>query len=618
MSYQSLLFCPDEKTARVVTQVLTELEFSVELCTEPFATVKRLMAKQYDAVVVDCDNEQNAALLFKSARNSTANQASLAVAVVEGQAGVAKAFRIGANLVLTKPVNVEQSKGTLRVARGLLRKAEAGKPGGTPLAPVHEAASAPATTSLNFSKGAGAAVAPPRRSGPAAPFPLNTSSIPAIPVATATSATFEVDQDPTPQMEVSEAAFLQSIPEPVVSKSAAHHAETSHAHNESPWPKLDRSVPESRGLTLKSAVGVTTDTNAGPSPAPAAANSQSRVRRPFSTGLSAGQGIAAAPARERTSAEANNLKSSGEGVQARPPFNLREGELVSPAGPAGENDSANAPAFGSAANEVKASKIPLIAALVLIAVAGAGYLGWGRMKMVSKPPVVESQPTLAQPQPSPAMPTESVQSEIQNPAETVSKTSQSQELPKLNQNPPPESRNATSGKTEPDEIVVVENSGADSTEAKPLSVKKPHEALPVKTAPAAVEQTIAPPAVQLGSNASDQTIAGLISSTSLPIPERAPEVLRVSQGITEGMLVKRVNPVYPSQAIQMHRQGTVQIVASIGKNGLIARAKVVKGDPVLGDAAITAVKQWKYKPYTLNGQPVEVQTQISVNFKLPN
>ena len=128
MGYQALLFCPDEKTARTVTQVLSELEFNVESCTEPFAAVKRLMSQHFDAVVVDCDNEQNATLLFKSARNSTSNQGSLAVAVVEGQAGVSKAFRIGANLVLTKPINIEQAKGTLRVARGLLRKSEAPKP----------------------------------------------------------------------------------------------------------------------------------------------------------------------------------------------------------------------------------------------------------------------------------------------------------------------------------------------------------------------------------------------------------------------------------------------------------------------------------------------------------
>src|SRR6202161_1891461 len=130
MGYQALLFCPDEKTARTVTQVLSELEFNVESCTEPFAAVKKLMGQHFDAVVVDCDNEQNATLLFKSARNSTSNQASLAVAVVEGQAGVAKAFRIGANLVLTKPINIDQAKGTLRVARGLLRKSEPAKNGG--------------------------------------------------------------------------------------------------------------------------------------------------------------------------------------------------------------------------------------------------------------------------------------------------------------------------------------------------------------------------------------------------------------------------------------------------------------------------------------------------------
>ena len=135
MGYQALLFCPDEKTARTVTQVLSELDFAVEPCTEPFVAVKKLMAQHFDAIVVDCDNEQNATLLFKSAHGSASNQTSLAVAVVEGQAGVAKAFRIGANLVLTKPINVEQAKGTLRVARGLLRKGEAAKPASQAAAP---------------------------------------------------------------------------------------------------------------------------------------------------------------------------------------------------------------------------------------------------------------------------------------------------------------------------------------------------------------------------------------------------------------------------------------------------------------------------------------------------
>src|SRR5258708_11647600 len=101
------------------------------------------MGEGLDAVVVDCDNEQNATLLFKSARSTAHNQSALAVAVVEGQAGVAKAFRIGANLVLTKPINVEQAKGTLRVTRGLLRKSEGAKPAASVSSPVKPAAAAP-------------------------------------------------------------------------------------------------------------------------------------------------------------------------------------------------------------------------------------------------------------------------------------------------------------------------------------------------------------------------------------------------------------------------------------------------------------------------------------------
>src|SRR5712692_4859257 len=148
MSYKALLFCPDEKTVQVVTQVLSELDFTVQRSSEPFATVKKLTDEHFDALVVDCQNEQDAALLFKGARNSSLNHSSLSVAVVEGQAGVAKAFRIGANLVLSKPINVEQSKSTLRVARGLLRKNEA-KAASSAAAMTDKPANVPAMVQAN-------------------------------------------------------------------------------------------------------------------------------------------------------------------------------------------------------------------------------------------------------------------------------------------------------------------------------------------------------------------------------------------------------------------------------------------------------------------------------------
>src|ERR1700687_3654825 len=173
MGYQALLFCPDEKTARTVTQVLSELDFEVVSCSEPFAAVKKLMGEHFDAVVVDCDNEQNATLLFKSARNTANNQSALAVAVVEGQAGVAKAFRIGANLVLTKPINVEQAKGTLRVARGLLRKNETAK-STTAVTP----APAKPTTSAAVPTKPAPVMPSASASGPASPRPWVVSNTP--------------------------------------------------------------------------------------------------------------------------------------------------------------------------------------------------------------------------------------------------------------------------------------------------------------------------------------------------------------------------------------------------------------------------------------------------------
>jgi DNA-binding response OmpR family regulator len=80
MGYQALLICPDTKLATVVTQIFNELDFVVDAVHEPFAAVKKLMTQHYDAIVVDGTNDQNASLLFKSARNSSFNQGSLAIA----------------------------------------------------------------------------------------------------------------------------------------------------------------------------------------------------------------------------------------------------------------------------------------------------------------------------------------------------------------------------------------------------------------------------------------------------------------------------------------------------------------------------------------------------------
>jgi len=112
-------------------------------------------------------------------------------------------------------------------------------------------------------------------------------------------------------------------------------------------------------------------------------------------------------------------------------------------------------------------------------------------------------------------------------------------------------------------------------------------------------------------------IGGIISSTPVAVPKVAtPQRVRVSQGVTQGLLIRRIQPTYPPLARQARIQGQVLLQAEISKDGTIENLRLISGHPMLAPSAIEAVKQWRYKPYILNGEPVEVETQITVNFTL--
>ncbi len=585
MSYQALLFCPDEKTARVVTQVLTELDFTVEPCNEPFAAVKKLMAQHFDAVVVDCDNEQNATLLFKSARNSGINQSSLSVAVVEGQAGVAKAFRIGANLVLTKPINVEQSKGTLRVARGLLRKGEVGAK------PAPESASRPAVASP--------VIAAPKAeiSQPEAPVFTAPRVFPVPPAPMASSSSFELEDERSPEPEPMEAALLESMPDPAPTSN-------STTAKEYPWQPMNK-LSEPMASALKRAAEVAGTSKPSQEPAPEAEATHPEPATPAPPSWGSNQGAAAAPA------PAKEPSPVAKTIEFKAP--------AAPAPPVTEENPAprqfEAPSFStlavkdheqSAAEDTKKSPL-LWVAIAAIVIAGS-YFGWTKLHPGSSSPVtaptapVQSQtlaPTTTQPSatviatPLPATTTEASASPVPNakPAKPS----------------PAESTAATTSKA---------NAEVQPVEPEPLVVKKDQPHAP-EAKVAEVEAPEAPGILGLGGNADKNAISGIVASTPVAVPTAAAHTIKVSQGVSQGLITKRVQPAYPPQALQMRLQGAVQLQAEIGKDGSITGVKVLKGDSILSRAAVAAVKQWKYKPYFLNGEPVAVETEVTVNFKLP-
>jgi periplasmic protein TonB len=112
-------------------------------------------------------------------------------------------------------------------------------------------------------------------------------------------------------------------------------------------------------------------------------------------------------------------------------------------------------------------------------------------------------------------------------------------------------------------------------------------------------------------------LGSIMSSQPTAIPKAAtPQRIKVSQGVTSGLLVRKVQPAYPPLAKQARISGSVVLQAVIGKDGTIQNLRAVSGHPMLIQSAIDAVRQWKYKPYFLNGEPVEVDTQVTVNFTL--
>ena len=627
MGYQALLFCPDEKTARTVTQVLSELDFTIEPCSEPFAAVKKLMAQHFDAVVVDCDNEQNATLLFKSARNSSSNQSSLAVAVVEGQAGVAKAFRIGANLVLTKPINVEQAKGTLRVARGLLRKGaespKAGtsvsvapatpraKPAVTPARPVTP--SAPPATPAAATRKTAPAVVPISKPVPA----------PTIPSIAASAPVFDLDDQDSdtildPDNEEPMAAPAAFEAKPVTAPPPPAATGTSKF----PWqPSPKMAEPMASALRRAAeAAGQVEPVHEGPVMPPVVAP-PAPEKRPMSGAMFQAQGHAAAPAR---APEKPTIAPSASLIEE--PVAPKKAAIQEVSAPASEKfavidstrDDVAPPTFFPGAYDSdesegggKTKALVIVAAVVLLA-CSAGYLSWrnaGGAKSSAAAPASSPAPAANTPA------SESTATRASSPSEQPAAEDIGVGSASANTHAPAPS--TTSSKPGAKPSAAVTEAPAEPEVTQRLIVKNDVRHLAPQPAPQDSEAVQAPSAIGLATTVDTKSLASL-STAGATATKAPPQLLRVSQGVMEGLVLKRVTPRYPTQALQMRIQGSVQLQATISKTGDIENLKVVSGDGVLGRAAVEAVRQWKYKPYYLNGDPVQIETQILVNFRLPN
>jgi TonB family protein len=133
-----------------------------------------------------------------------------------------------------------------------------------------------------------------------------------------------------------------------------------------------------------------------------------------------------------------------------------------------------------------------------------------------------------------------------------------------------------------------------------------------------MERRVGPDGQVMPPDRADITIhIHLLPGTTAPPESSVPQRIRVGGVVQQSMLISQVSPTYPQLAKDARISGVVTLNAVIGKDGTVINLSVISGHPLLIPAAMEAVRQWQYRPTLLNGEPVEVVTQIDVNFTLP-
>jgi TonB family protein len=262
-----------------------------------------------------------------------------------------------------------------------------------------------------------------------------------------------------------------------------------------------------------------------------------------------------------------------------------------------------------------------IKTVALLAILGvAGYFGWQKLQPMqylhgsTSTQTAKQAAAPAEPAPAPV---------AQRPAETdnsPAETTGSNSLPDLGVVSSTAAPSASEHNSSAPETIRVQELPMNA-EQKAAGLKPAPVVIQVKpssqVAAKAQASQPAPPPLPMTAASSSNAVLNSIVATEAPTPKPAPGSLRISQGVSQGLVVRKVAPAYSSMALQLHKEGAVELMATISKDGSVTGVKVLSGDLMLANSAVEAVKQWKYRPYLLNGEPVEIQTQITVNFKMP-
>jgi len=649
MPLRCLLFSSNEEMVQPIWQVLTDLGIEGEYCRNAVDAVERVTTQLFQIVITDWEDQPEATFLLKTARDQRAAQRPLTLAIVNDEARP-QALQAGANSVLLKPIRAEQVRDTLSTACELLR---AKMPASAPLpAETSSAPQVPAATAMAASAGAASVSSPASSPASVSQAPEKTFRAGEFlqSATTAPGAQFDTECDVQKSLDQAAAAEVDALTElepmasAVVEPPAAEPADPQAALTG--WASLQERL-------MKSA----------PTP-PADAPPKSEL---LSYGETPSFGVPSA-----SPPGGNNPPTQQEQKEAR-----HEAALF--AYIAGETDEQETkPAREVNPRLAKLILVSLVAA-VCVGVVAVPRTRQG-LRIVYRS-AVRAGGTWLNPPPAPvpqAAPQHesfgSAGDEYKLPIaanipDATTDPSQIRVLPVIDPTAKPAKSNDSNsgqavagetgnapadqpqgGPTEggpvqavespiPGQTASTETAATGATVPPPSSVAAPVQPQPnsAPVLPSIPQQNLhisPPPApisapphpVSTGNNSAIPSslrsqIASMTPEASGAKPLEAAmssiEPVNLPETAAWDLLAQKVDPQYPDAAKPSRQLGSVVLQVLIGRDGTVQDAKFLQGSLVFAKAAIDAVKQWHFKPYSLNGRAVSVQTSITLNFKPP-
>jgi periplasmic protein TonB len=646
MALRCVLFSSDPGAIEPIRQALANLGVEGEHCSEAVAAVEKVCRESFQILIVDWDKQPDAGALLLAARERKVSERPLTLAIVSQDANVPKALQAGANSILRKPILIKQVTDSLARARDLLRARES-------------AAQAAAAAGAGTSSTSSVAAILPANDATLRAGEFLQSAAPATQLDTESEMQKSIEQsaaqevDALKDLEPTAAAVVQEKPAPVPTRSSdeprglqwylnQRAAKLAPAAAPTP-PKPDPSKPELLGFEQTPSFSAPAKAEEPAEPAPEIQEQEKRVEAELFAYI-AGEGET--PKKK----EDHPRPRLGKGPIL---FALA---LAACAVVGAPQAPWHPPLLKGWARARQATHAWLNPQPVTTAPAPASHENFGRAGDEYKLPVAENipdattdpsqirvvpvvDPTAKKPNnganadPNLA-PAEAGSTPTGDPAQSPGAAIQNTQAPNTPAQGTPGQDNSAPGSQPAPPTPAVAATGSPASGPALSTAVTTAAAAPAHSDPATPPLSTAGTSAQPTPPKNPQPRP--VSTSTPPIPSslksqmasmtpdasgnKAPETalpsiepVNVPEATQRGLLMDQPAPAYPASA--KGQQGTVVLQVLVGRDGTVQDAKFLQGSLAFARTAIDGVKQWKFKPYMMNGRPVSVQTSLTLSFK---